>query len=79
MVGQYGLQQAAIAKGTAARLENLCSSIEKYLFTLSDEPPNRLRNEKWIRNALEAMGGKVSFAVEYVQASHNLVRLLPAI
>jgi len=78
MVGQYGLQQAAIAKGTAARLENLCSSIEKYLFTLSDEPPNRLRNEKWIRNAHEAMGGKVSFAAVMDQKGSILMRYPPS-
>ena len=74
MVGQYGLQQAAIAKGTAARLENLCSSIEKYLFTLLDEPPKRLQNEKWIRNAHEAMGGKVSFAAVMDQKGSILMR-----
>jgi len=77
MVGQFGLQQVAIAKGTAARLENLLSSTEKYLLSLAAEPVKSLRDEKRIRDIHEMMGGKISFAVVIDENGSILMRHPP--
>jgi PAS domain S-box-containing protein len=77
MVGQLGLQQAAIARGTAARLENLLSSIEKHLLALAAEPEKKLKDEKRIRDAHEMMGGKISFAVVMDENGSVLMRYPP--
>jgi PAS domain S-box-containing protein len=77
MVGQFGLQQAAIARGTAARLENLLSSIEKHLLALAAEPEKKLKDEKRIRDAHEMMGGKISFAVVMDENGSVLMRYPP--
>ncbi|MDD5100688.1 MAG: PAS domain S-box protein, partial [Syntrophales bacterium] len=77
MVGQFGLQQAAIARGTAARLENLISPIEKYLSLLATQPENELGGEKRIRDVQQVMGGKISFAVVMDENGSILTRYSP--
>ncbi len=60
MVRQFGQQQAAIARGTAARLEDLILPVEQSLLTLA---ANRIRFQpegRTLKAAYDAMEGKVS-------------------
>jgi hypothetical protein len=77
MVRQFGLQQAAIARGTAARLENLLTSVERYLQLLAAEPAKNLGDEKRIREVHEMIGGKISFAVVMDENGAVLMRYPP--
>lgn len=77
MVRQFGLQQASIARGTAARLENLLSSVERYLLLLAAEPARNLGDEKRIRDVHEMIGGKISFAVVMDEKGAILMRYPP--
>jgi len=79
MVGQFGLQQVAIARGTAARLENLISPIEKYLVVLAAGSKKELGSEKRIRDVHEAVGGKIAFAVVMDENGSILMRYLPSL
>ena len=79
MARQFGLQQAAIARETAARLEDLIISVERALFTLAAHP-DRFRGEiQKLRAAQTDMEGKVSFMVLTDEAGAVLIKYPPSV
>jgi PAS domain-containing protein len=61
MVRQFGAQQVAVARGTAARLEDLILVVKKSLLTLAGETDRSLRDGRKIGAVYAGMEGKVSF------------------
>ena len=61
MVGQFGLQQAAIAKGSAARLESRIALTERRLRRFAAEPEKWPGDAKRIQAVQEGLEGTISF------------------
>jgi PAS domain S-box-containing protein len=79
MVHQLGLQQVAIARETAARLEDLIISVERSLLTLAAHP-DRFRGEvQKLRAAHTGMEGRVSFMALTDERGAVLIRYPPSV
>ena len=61
MVRQFGEQQVAVARGTAARLEDLSLAVKKSLASLAGDTDLSLRDRRQIGAVYAGMEGKVSF------------------
>ncbi|MCE5283575.1 MAG: PAS domain S-box protein, partial [Deltaproteobacteria bacterium] len=61
MVRQFGQQQAAIARGIAARLEDLILPVERSLMTLAANQARFRTEGRRLKAAYDEMEGKVSF------------------
>jgi PAS domain S-box-containing protein len=79
MVRQFGAQQIAVARGTAARLEDLILVVKKSLLTLAGEPDRSLLGGRKIVVFHAGMEGKVSFTAVTDEAGAILMHYPPAV
>jgi PAS domain S-box-containing protein len=79
MVRQFGAQQVAVARGTAARLEDLILVVKKSLLTLAGEPDRSLRDGRKIGVVHAGMEGKVSFTAVTDAAGAILMNYPPSV
>jgi PAS domain S-box-containing protein len=79
MVRQFGAQQVAVARGTAARLEDLILVVKKSLLTLAAESDCSLRDRRKIGVAYAGMEGKVSFTAVTDAAGAILMYYPPSV
>ena len=79
MVRQFGAQQVAVARGTAARLEDLILVVKKSLLTLAGEPDRSLRDGRKIGAVHAGMEGKISFTAVTDEAGAILMNYPPSV
>jgi PAS domain S-box-containing protein len=79
MVRQYGAQQVAVARGMAARLEDLILAVKKSLLTLAFDPDRSLRDGRKIGTVHAGMEGKVSFTAITDEAGAILMNNPPSV